>query len=55
MNYAKPHYSSQDTTPRQRRLQAERRFFIARFHEHVGIILGALILGAGILALFFFC
>jgi len=50
MNYAKRHYNSQDTTPRQRRLQAERRLLIARFHEHVGIILGA-----GILALFFFC
>lgn len=53
MNYAKRHYTSHETTPRQRRLQAQRRFLLARFHERIGMILGGIAFAVIILALFF--
>jgi len=56
MNYeSRISYRSHDTTPRQRRIQAQRNAIEAAFNEVVSVALGALILGAGVIALFFFC
>jgi len=54
MNYSKRHYTSHETTPRQRRIQAQHSF-ISAMNENIEILLGAIILGAGVIALFFFC
>jgi uncharacterized integral membrane protein len=46
-------YTSQDTTPRQRRLEAERRFLISRYHETFSAIAGGILLVVIILCLAF--
>jgi hypothetical protein len=47
-------YISRETTPRQRRLQAERRALLAQYHETISAIAGGILLGLLILCLFMF-
>lgn len=54
MNYEhRQLYTSRETTPRQRRLKAERRFLLAQYHSLIADILGALALAILIIALFY--
>jgi hypothetical protein len=55
MNYEhRQLYTSRETTPRQRRLKAERQFMLARYHETISAIAGGILLGLLILCLFMF-
>ena len=49
MNYAKPQYTSRETTPRQRRIQDQRHAIHAAFNENLGIALGAILLVVAVL------
>jgi len=54
MNYEhRQLYTSRDTTPRQRRLKAERQLIRAQYHSLIADILGALALAILIIALFY--
>jgi len=54
MNYEhRQLYTSRDTTPRQRRLKAERQLIRASFNETLSAIAGGILLGLLILCLFF--
>jgi len=46
-------YTSRETTPRQRRLQAERRALIAQYHQTISAVGGILLLAVIIICLLF--
>jgi len=46
-------YTSQETTPRQRRLQAERRAVLSQYHEILSAVGGILLLAVIIICLLF--
>ena len=48
------HFTSYETTPRQRRLHAERRFLLAQYYSVIADILGVIVLAIIIIALFYF-
>jgi len=54
MNYEhRQLYTSRETTPRQRRLKAERQFMLAQYHETISAIAGGILLAVLIVCLFF--